>query len=115
MNLTQRMKLLKHFGSLPPGPPPPLLVVPCSSTLNPRLLKGAAVTESGQRLGGGGALQEEVRFPLDGSHHPHRADLRRRKVEVENCGIWDCFAFAIWNIKSWLFIEHRRPQVFRSA
>ncbi|CAJ1060211.1 tight junction protein ZO-3 isoform X1 [Xyrichtys novacula] len=28
MNLTQRMKLLKHFGSLPPEPPPPLLVVP---------------------------------------------------------------------------------------
>ncbi|KAF3835001.1 hypothetical protein F7725_027559 [Dissostichus mawsoni] len=124
MNLTQRMKLLKHFGSLPPGPPPPLLVVPCSSTLNPRLLKGAAVTESGQRLGGEERSrekhhsrsnyksfhQEEVRFPLDGSHHPHRAHLRRRNVEVENCGIWDCFAFAIWNIKSWLFIEHRRPQ-----
>lgn len=30
MNLTQRMKLLKHFGSLPPEPPPPLLVVPVS-------------------------------------------------------------------------------------
>ncbi|XP_022047797.2 tight junction protein ZO-3 isoform X1 [Acanthochromis polyacanthus] len=28
MNLTQRLKLLKHFGSLPPEPPPPLLVVP---------------------------------------------------------------------------------------
>ncbi|XP_049910355.1 tight junction protein ZO-3 isoform X1 [Epinephelus moara] len=28
MNLTQRMKLLKHFGSMPPEPPPPLLVVP---------------------------------------------------------------------------------------
>ncbi|XP_047199182.1 tight junction protein ZO-3 isoform X1 [Hippoglossus stenolepis] len=28
MNLTQRIKLLKHFGSLPPEPPPPLLVVP---------------------------------------------------------------------------------------
>lgn len=32
MNLKQRMKLLKHFGSLPsePPPPPPLLVVPVS-------------------------------------------------------------------------------------
>ncbi|XP_072245894.1 tight junction protein ZO-3 isoform X1 [Leuresthes tenuis] len=28
MNLTQRIKLLKHFGSVPPEPPPPLLVVP---------------------------------------------------------------------------------------
>ncbi|XP_041861654.1 LOW QUALITY PROTEIN: tight junction protein ZO-3 [Melanotaenia boesemani] len=28
MNLTQRIKLLKHFGSMPPEPPPPLLVVP---------------------------------------------------------------------------------------
>ncbi|XP_035862851.1 tight junction protein ZO-3 isoform X3 [Sander lucioperca] len=28
MNLTQRMKLLKHFGSVPPEPPPPLLLVP---------------------------------------------------------------------------------------
>uniref|UniRef100_A0A8D3AMR2 Tight junction protein 3 n=1 Tax=Scophthalmus maximus TaxID=52904 RepID=A0A8D3AMR2_SCOMX len=28
MNRTQRIKLLKHFGSLPPEPPPPLLVVP---------------------------------------------------------------------------------------
>ncbi|XP_069550951.1 tight junction protein ZO-3 isoform X1 [Brachyistius frenatus] len=28
MNLTRRMKLLKHFGSVPPEPPPPLLVVP---------------------------------------------------------------------------------------
>ncbi|XP_062251003.1 tight junction protein ZO-3 isoform X1 [Platichthys flesus] len=28
MNLTQRIKLLKHFGSLPPEPPPPLLVMP---------------------------------------------------------------------------------------
>lgn len=30
MNLKQRMKLLKHFGSLPSEPPPPLLVVPVS-------------------------------------------------------------------------------------
>lgn len=30
MNLAQRMKLLKHFGSLPPEPRPPLLVVPVS-------------------------------------------------------------------------------------
>lgn len=30
MNLAQRMKLLKHFGSLPPDPRPPLLVVPVS-------------------------------------------------------------------------------------
>jgi len=33
MNLTQRLKLLKHFGSLPPEPPPappPLLLVPVS-------------------------------------------------------------------------------------
>ncbi|KAG7513760.1 tight junction protein ZO-3-like isoform X3 [Solea senegalensis] len=28
MNLTQRIKLMKHFGSLPPEPKPPLLVVP---------------------------------------------------------------------------------------
>ncbi|XP_074524679.1 tight junction protein ZO-3 isoform X2 [Halichoeres trimaculatus] len=28
MNLTQRRKLLKHFGAVPPEPPPPLLVVP---------------------------------------------------------------------------------------
>ncbi|KAM6921520.1 tight junction protein ZO-3 [Xenentodon cancila] len=28
MNLRQRVKLLKHFGSVPPEPPPPLLVVP---------------------------------------------------------------------------------------
>ncbi|XP_062280547.1 tight junction protein ZO-3 [Scomber scombrus] len=28
MNLTQRLKLMKHFGSVPPEPPPPLLVVP---------------------------------------------------------------------------------------
>ncbi|XP_029002132.1 tight junction protein ZO-3 [Betta splendens] len=28
MNLKQRIKLLKHFGSVPPEPPPPLLVVP---------------------------------------------------------------------------------------
>lgn len=30
MNLKQRMKLLKHFGSLPSEPPPPLLLVPVS-------------------------------------------------------------------------------------
>lgn len=30
MNLKQRMKLLKHFGSLPSESPPPLLVVPVS-------------------------------------------------------------------------------------
>nr|XP_061790224.1 tight junction protein ZO-3-like [Nerophis lumbriciformis] len=28
MNATQRIKLMKHFGSVPPEPPPPLLVVP---------------------------------------------------------------------------------------
>ncbi|XP_054646524.1 tight junction protein ZO-3 isoform X1 [Dunckerocampus dactyliophorus] len=28
MNATQRLKLMKHFGSVPPEPPPPLLVVP---------------------------------------------------------------------------------------
>ncbi|XP_077462742.1 tight junction protein ZO-3 isoform X1 [Stigmatopora argus] len=30
MNATQRIKLMKHFGSVPPEPPPPLLVVPKS-------------------------------------------------------------------------------------
>lgn len=33
MNLTQRIKLLKHFGSVPPEPPPPLLVVPVSGCI----------------------------------------------------------------------------------
>ncbi|CAL8254211.1 unnamed protein product [Merluccius merluccius] len=28
MNLAQRKKLMKHFGSVPPEPPPPLMVVP---------------------------------------------------------------------------------------
>ncbi|XP_051930686.1 tight junction protein ZO-3 isoform X1 [Hippocampus zosterae] len=30
MKATQRMKLMKHFGAVPPDPPPPLLVVPKS-------------------------------------------------------------------------------------
>lgn len=33
MNPAQRKKLMKHFGSLPPEPPPPLMAVPVSVVL----------------------------------------------------------------------------------
>ncbi|KAJ3599226.1 hypothetical protein NHX12_033189, partial [Muraenolepis orangiensis] len=39
MNPAQRKKLMKHFGSLPPEPPPPLLVVP-----DPKLGFGFAIS-----------------------------------------------------------------------
>lgn len=52
---------------------------------------------------------------VSGFHHPYRADLRRKELKLDDCGICDCLAFgvaAIWNIKSCLFIERHRPQVF---